>query len=81
MRSLIPLERSKATHLNRKQYVRRRYPDRHRPGQLSLARFQLSGAPVKDLEALAQMDIYADETAVEVPKSERSFYGNAAVAG
>ncbi|MGI5219607.1 hypothetical protein [Nocardia sp. CA-290969] len=43
--------------------------------------FLLSGAPVSDPEALAQMDIYADETAVEVPKSERSFYGNAAVAG
>lgn len=40
--------------------------------------FILSGAPVTDLEALAQMDFYPDETAVEVPGLERTFYGNAA---
>ncbi|MBF6326944.1 hypothetical protein [Nocardia transvalensis] len=40
--------------------------------------FTLSGAPVTDLEALAQMDIYPDEMAIEVAKLERRFYGNAA---
>ncbi|WP_245720889.1 hypothetical protein [Nocardia pseudovaccinii] len=43
--------------------------------------FTLSGAPVVDAEALAQMDIYPDETCVEVLKLERKFYGNAASAG
>ncbi|MEV6320080.1 hypothetical protein AB0M45_02625 [Nocardia sp. NPDC051787] len=43
--------------------------------------FVLSGAPVMDLEALAQMDIYPDETAIEVAKLERTFYGNAASTG
>ncbi|GAB2718975.1 hypothetical protein [Nocardia thraciensis] len=37
--------------------------------------FILSGVPVTDVEALAQMDIYLDETAVEVGKVERKFYG------
>ncbi|WP_433598692.1 hypothetical protein ACQPXH_23660 [Nocardia sp. CA-135953] len=43
--------------------------------------FTLSGAPVVDAEVLAQMDIYPDETCVEVPKLGRTFYGNAASAG
>ncbi|WP_232535199.1 hypothetical protein [Nocardia terpenica] len=43
--------------------------------------FVLSGAPIADLEALAQMDIYPGETAVEVARLERRFYGNAASAG
>ncbi|MEV6769599.1 hypothetical protein AB0N05_13320 [Nocardia sp. NPDC051030] len=37
--------------------------------------FTLTGAPVTDLDTLAQMDIYPDETCVEVPKLERTFYG------
>ncbi len=43
--------------------------------------FALSGVPVTDTDALAQMNIYPNETAVEVPKLERTFYGNAASAG
>lgn len=43
--------------------------------------FRLSGGSVTDPEALAQMDIYPDETAIEVVKAERTFYGNAASAG
>jgi hypothetical protein len=43
--------------------------------------FALSGAPVTDGEALAQMDIYPNETAIEVSKRERMYYGNAASAG
>ncbi|MGV9410493.1 hypothetical protein ACWDOP_11310 [Nocardia sp. NPDC003693] len=43
--------------------------------------FALSGIPVTDGDALAQMDIYPNETAIEVPKAERTFYGNAASAG
>jgi hypothetical protein len=43
--------------------------------------FTLSGTPVTDLEALAQMNIYHDETAIEVAKLERAFYGNAVSAG
>ncbi|MGW4088683.1 hypothetical protein [Nocardia sp. NPDC004750] len=43
--------------------------------------FILSGSPITDLEALGQMDIYPNETAIEVAKLERTFYGNAASAG
>lgn len=43
--------------------------------------FTLSGVPIVDPETLAQMDIYPNETCVEVPKLERTFYGNAASAG
>ncbi|ATL72095.1 hypothetical protein CRH09_25240 [Nocardia terpenica] len=43
--------------------------------------FALSGTPVTDPEALAQMDIYSDETCVEVPQCGRTFYGNATRAG
>ncbi len=39
--------------------------------------FTLSGASVTEGETLAQMDIYPDETCVEVPKLGRMFYGNA----
>ncbi|WP_068020933.1 hypothetical protein [Nocardia mexicana] len=39
--------------------------------------FILSGTPVEDVETLAQMDIYLDESAVEVSKEERKFYGAA----
>ncbi|GAB2675794.1 hypothetical protein [Nocardia goodfellowii] len=37
--------------------------------------FTLAGSPVTDPEALRQMDIYPDETCVEVPKAKRRFYG------
>ncbi|MFB8279188.1 hypothetical protein [Nocardia colli] len=37
--------------------------------------FTLSGRPVADAESLSQMDIYDDETCVEVPKAGRMFYG------
>lgn len=43
--------------------------------------FTLSGVPVADVETLGQMDIYPDETCVEVPKLGRTFYGNATSAG
>ncbi|WP_040752801.1 hypothetical protein [Nocardia transvalensis] len=43
--------------------------------------FLLHGTALADLEVLAQMDIAPGETAVEVPKVERMFYGNAASAG
>ncbi|MBO0856540.1 MAG: hypothetical protein J2P18_22560 [Nocardia sp.] len=43
--------------------------------------FTLSGTPVSDVETLEQMDIYPDETAIEVPRTERVFYGNAAGRG
>ncbi|RDI49926.1 hypothetical protein DFR68_106364 [Nocardia mexicana] len=39
--------------------------------------FTLTGKPVTDPEVLAQVDSYPDETAVEVPKAERTFYGAA----
>ncbi|MFE3189480.1 hypothetical protein ACFXHA_10755 [Nocardia sp. NPDC059240] len=42
--------------------------------------FLVSGRPITDLETLGQMDIYADETCVEVPKLGRTFYGNVAAA-
>ncbi|CAM4261930.1 hypothetical protein NONI108955_17525 [Nocardia ninae] len=37
--------------------------------------FTLSGRPVADPEVLAQMDIYDDETCVEVAQAGRRFYG------
>ncbi|MGW0247738.1 hypothetical protein ACWDYH_13990 [Nocardia goodfellowii] len=37
--------------------------------------FTLSGIPVTDVETLGNMDIYPDETCVEVPKTGRTFYG------
>ncbi|MFI6869028.1 hypothetical protein [Nocardia sp. NPDC050406] len=37
--------------------------------------FTLTGTPVTDRETRAQMDIYPDETCVEVPKLGRTFYG------
>lgn len=43
--------------------------------------FALSGTPVTDGETLAQMDIRPNETAIEVPRQERTYYGNAASAG
>ncbi|NEW29706.1 hypothetical protein [Nocardia cyriacigeorgica] len=43
--------------------------------------FTLKGRPITDADTLAQMDIYPDETAIEVAKAERTFYGNAASAG
>lgn len=43
--------------------------------------FHLSGAPVTDPATLAQMDVYPDETCIEVPRTGREFYGHAADAG
>ncbi len=40
--------------------------------------FLLTGQPVTDDETLSQLDLADDETAIEVPKLERMFYGNAA---
>ncbi|MFI1918991.1 hypothetical protein [Nocardia sp. NPDC020380] len=37
--------------------------------------FLLSGRPITDQETLSQLDLYEDETAIEVPKRERTFYG------
>lgn len=37
--------------------------------------FTLSGMPVTDAQVLGGIDIYADETCIEVPKAERTFYG------
>lgn len=37
--------------------------------------FTLAGHPITDAETLAQMTIQPHETAVEVPKAERTFYG------
>lgn len=39
--------------------------------------FRLTGRPVTEPELLAQLDIADDETAIEVPKLERTFYGAA----
>ena len=43
--------------------------------------FLLTGVPVTAPEVLAQMEIYPDETVVEVPRMKREFYGHAASAG
>ncbi|WP_327143022.1 hypothetical protein [Nocardia sp. NBC_01327] len=40
--------------------------------------FLLTGRPVTDAGTLTQLDLYEDETAIEVPVCERSFYGVAA---
>ncbi|MFB8005728.1 hypothetical protein [Nocardia sp. NPDC056000] len=37
--------------------------------------FTVSGRPVTDGEALSQMTLDRNETAIEVPKAERTFYG------
>lgn len=37
--------------------------------------FSVSGRPVADAETLAQLVLADDETAIEVPKLEREFYG------
>ncbi|SNY88080.1 hypothetical protein SAMN04244553_5042 [Nocardia amikacinitolerans] len=37
--------------------------------------FILSGRPVADAETLTQLVLADDETAIEVPKREREFYG------
>ncbi|MFI1234508.1 hypothetical protein [Nocardia salmonicida] len=37
--------------------------------------FTLTGRPITDPETLAQMTLAADESAIEVPKLERTFYG------
>ncbi|NNH73946.1 hypothetical protein HLB23_29525 [Nocardia uniformis] len=40
--------------------------------------FRLTGRAVTEPETLAQLDLYEDETAIEVPLRERTFYGVAA---
>ncbi|MFC9993270.1 hypothetical protein [Nocardia sp. NPDC127526] len=40
--------------------------------------FLLTGRAVTEPEALAQLDLYEDEAAIEVPLCERTFYGVAA---
>ncbi|NEW46041.1 hypothetical protein GV794_19355 [Nocardia cyriacigeorgica] len=40
--------------------------------------FTLSGRPVTEPDTLAQLDLAEDETAIEVPKLERNFYGASA---
>lgn len=40
--------------------------------------FTLSGRPITDAETLSQLVLAEDETAIEIPKSERRFYGHAA---
>ncbi|SUA75176.1 Uncharacterised protein [Nocardia otitidiscaviarum] len=37
--------------------------------------FTLTGRPITEAETLAQMSIEPHETAIEVPKTERAFYG------
>ncbi|WP_460725737.1 hypothetical protein [Nocardia heshunensis] len=37
--------------------------------------FTLTGRPITDRETLSQLDLAADETAIEVPMTERTFYG------
>jgi hypothetical protein len=37
--------------------------------------FTLVGRPVTETDTLAQLDLEDDETAIEVPKLERTFYG------
>ncbi|MGY1947451.1 hypothetical protein [Nocardia asiatica] len=39
--------------------------------------FTLAGRPVTDDETLSQLDLATDETAIEVPKLGRTFYGAA----
>ena len=42
--------------------------------------FVITGKPIDDGETLSQLDLAANETAIEVPKSDRRFYGAAASA-
>lgn len=37
--------------------------------------FMVSGRPIDDAETLEQLTLAIDEAAIEVPKSERTFYG------
>lgn len=37
--------------------------------------FRLAGTPITDPDTLTQLDLADDETAIEVPKYERTFYG------
>ncbi|WP_454198825.1 hypothetical protein [Nocardia sp. Marseille-Q1738] len=37
--------------------------------------FTLTGTPVTDPEVLEKLDLYDDETCIEVPMTERTFYG------
>ena len=37
--------------------------------------FTLTGQPVTDQSVLCQLDVAANETVIEIPKSERTFYG------
>ncbi|WP_282778111.1 MULTISPECIES: hypothetical protein [unclassified Nocardia] len=39
--------------------------------------FILTGQPITDHETLSQLDLADDETAISVPKRERTFYGAA----
>jgi len=40
--------------------------------------FLVSGRPITDHETLSQIDLAEDESAIEVPKTERTYYGAAA---
>ncbi|WP_433524730.1 hypothetical protein ACQPZ2_06515 [Nocardia pseudovaccinii] len=40
--------------------------------------FLVSGSPITDRETLGKMTMETYETAIEVPKAERTFYGAAA---
>lgn len=40
--------------------------------------FLVTGRPIVDAETLTQMDLAEDESAVEVPKLERTYFGAAA---
>ncbi|MGW0248821.1 hypothetical protein ACWDYH_19520 [Nocardia goodfellowii] len=42
--------------------------------------FLISGHPITDLETLDRMDMESHETAIEVPKAERVYYGATAAA-
>lgn len=37
--------------------------------------FTLTGTPITDYETLSQLELAVNETAIEVPKAERKFYG------
>ncbi|MBF6144520.1 hypothetical protein [Nocardia nova] len=43
--------------------------------------FTVTGRPITDTETLAQLELADDETAIEVPKRERKFYGATAAGG
>ncbi|WP_227837484.1 hypothetical protein [Nocardia aurantia] len=42
--------------------------------------FTLSGRPISEADTLRQLNLASDETVVEVPKRERTFYGAASAA-